>query len=78
LEKAICRASKFARCNLEYADLSHADLTAADFSSSHLNQANLHRIIEEGTIWSGSNKDKALPEDKELAEAEDWQPAGKR
>jgi hypothetical protein len=32
----------------------------------------LHRILEEYTVWTGATRKRALGNDKELAEAEDF------
>ena len=72
LDDTKCRAAIFIDADLTYADLSRADLTAADFSGCKLVQANLHRIVEERTLWRDSDRSGARGTDPALARAEDW------
>jgi len=67
-----CRETRFTGADLTYAELLHADLRRADLSNAKLFRARLHRIYDEKTVFT--KKKAALGEEKELAEAEDWQP----
>jgi uncharacterized protein YjbI with pentapeptide repeats len=69
-----CRHVDFRGVDLSYADMSNADLSGADLSGANLNMAKLHGIKEETTVWTGADKKKARGTDKDLAEAQTWQP----
>ena len=70
----ICERTVLSGSDLTYADLSHANLRDADLSNTGLFRANLHEIIDQNTIWSGSNKKLALGMDEKRLKAEQWQP----
>jgi uncharacterized protein YjbI with pentapeptide repeats len=59
---------------MRFADLSHALLRRADFTNADLSGANLHRILEEKTVWDGAHRDGVRETDPERAAAEDWRP----
>ena len=71
---ADCHGAVFFKAKLPYSDLSHAILSGANFTGADLKQATLHRIIDKNIIWRGANRKLAEYTDKDLAEAEDWQP----
>ena len=72
--KADCREAVFSAARIPYGDFSHAVLRGADFSRADLLQCVLHRIDDEGTDWTGTNKKLVKATDRDLAEAEDWTP----
>jgi len=49
-------------------------LKEADFSGANLLQAVMHRIDDKKTNWHGANRKNAQYTDKDLTEAEDWEP----
>jgi len=59
---------------MPYALLSYATLKEADFSGANLLQAVMHRIDDKKTNWHGANRKNAQYTDKDLTEAEDWEP----
>ena len=73
LHRATCKAARFDRTNLTYADFSHADLTSASFSGAVLTRANLHGIIDEKTVID--DRASALGIDEDLLAAERWRPS---
>ena len=70
---ARCGGATFVDADLTYADLARADLSGADLRGATLFRARLHRVNESGTLFS-SSRALALGDDRELAEAETWQP----
>jgi uncharacterized protein YjbI with pentapeptide repeats len=71
---ANCLETLFCFAQMPYANFSHANLSFADFSQANLLQSLLHRVVDEGTIWRGTNKKKVEYTDTDLVEAEDWLP----
>jgi uncharacterized protein YjbI with pentapeptide repeats len=72
LKKALAVGARFDGADLTYADFSHADVSAGDFSGATMFRTRLHRIKDEGTVWTLS-KGAALGDNEELLEAETWQ-----
>jgi uncharacterized protein YjbI with pentapeptide repeats len=68
--RALCTRADFTGAELTYADFSHADLTSADLSGATLFRAVLHRIRDDYATFS--DRSRALKEDADLVEAEDW------
>jgi uncharacterized protein YjbI with pentapeptide repeats len=67
---AQCTRAKFTGAELTYADFTHADLTKADLVRAKLFRAVLHRVRDEGALFT--DRAAALGDDPDLAEAEDW------
>ena len=74
LTGAICSGSIFSKANLSYVDFSQAQLDGALIENAELYRANLHLVMDEGAIWSGSNKSAALGTDEEKAKAQLFKP----
>jgi uncharacterized protein YjbI with pentapeptide repeats len=67
-----CEKARFAGADLTYADFSRADVSGCDFTGATLFRAKLHRIKDQGALWS--NRTLALGDDEELRRAEDFKP----
>ncbi len=72
--KSSCITTIFKYADCSYSDFSFANLTGADFTQANLFMAKLYRTIEDHTIWDGANKKILQKIDKDLEEAENWQP----
>ena len=74
LTKAKCSESIFSRANLTYVDFSQVQLEGSVIENAEMYRANLHLVMDEGVIWTGSNKSAALPTDEEKARAQLFKP----